>query len=128
MSLRSPLGEVLGRGSAKHGVHQWWLQRLTSIALVPLSIGFVVSLLALPALDYGTLIAWLRQGGTALGLLLFVLVAARHSQLGVRVVIEDYVHAAGLKTLALVLSDFSHVAAAAAAVFAILKVALGGRW
>ena len=70
----------------------------------------------------------MRQGGTALGLVLFVLVAARHSQLGVRVVIEDYVHANGLKTLALVIVDFSHVLAAAAAVLAILKVALGGRW
>jgi succinate dehydrogenase / fumarate reductase, membrane anchor subunit len=128
MSLRGPLGAVLGRGSAKHGVREWWLQRVTSVALVPLSIGFVVSLLALPALDYATLIAWLHQGCTALGLVLFVLVAARHSQLGVRVVIEDYVHTAGLKTLALVVSDFSHVLACAAAVFAILKVAFGGRW
>lgn len=127
MSLRGPLGRVLGRGSAKHGVHQWWLQRATSVALVPLSVGFMVSLLALPALDYATLSGWLRQGGTALGLVLFVLVAARHSQLGVHVVIEDYVHAQGLKTLALVSVDFAHALAAAAAVFAILKVALGGR-
>jgi succinate dehydrogenase / fumarate reductase membrane anchor subunit len=127
MSLRAPLGEVLGRGSAKAGVHHWWLQRLTSVALVPLAIGFVVSLLALPALDYATLIGWMRQGGTALGLVLFVLVAARHSHLGVRVVIEDYVHPAGLRTLALVISDFSHLIAAAAAVYAVLKVALGGR-
>jgi succinate dehydrogenase / fumarate reductase membrane anchor subunit len=127
MSLRAPLGEVLGRGSAKAGVHHWWLQRLTSVALVPLAIGFVVSLLALPALDYATLIGWMRQGGTALGLVLFVLVAARHSHLGVRVVIEDYVHPAGLRTLALVVSDFAHLIAAAAAVYAVLKVALGGR-
>jgi len=128
MSLRSPLGRVLGRGAAKEGVHHWWLQRLTSIALVPLSIGFVVSLLALPALDYSTLIAWVRQGGTALGLILFVLVAARHSQLGLRVVIEDYVHTAGLKTLALVLVDFAHVGGAVAAVLAVVKIASGGRW
>jgi succinate dehydrogenase / fumarate reductase membrane anchor subunit len=127
MSLRGPLGRVLGRGSAKQGVHHWWLQRVTSVALVPLSIGFVVSLLALPALDYGTLVGWMRHGATALGLALFVLVAARHSQLGVRVIIEDYVHASGLKTVALVAADFAHVLAAAAAVFAILKVALGGR-
>jgi succinate dehydrogenase membrane anchor subunit len=127
MNLRGPLGRVLGRGSAKQGVHHWWLQRVTSIALVPLSIGFVVSLLALPALDYATLVEWLRHGSTALGLVLFVLVAARHSQLGVHVIIEDYVHASGLKTLAFVAADFAHVLAAAAAVFAILKVALGGR-
>jgi succinate dehydrogenase / fumarate reductase membrane anchor subunit len=128
MSLRAPLGRVLGRGSAKYGVQPWWLQRVTAVALVPLSIGFLMSLLALPALDYATLVGWMRQGGTALGLVLFVLVAARHSQLGVRVIIEDYVHANGLKTLALVIVDFSHVLAAAAAVLAILKVALGGRW
>jgi succinate dehydrogenase / fumarate reductase membrane anchor subunit len=126
MSLRGPLARVLGRGSAKQGVHEWWLQRLTSIALVPLAVGFAVSLLTLPALDYATLVGWVRHGGTALGLLLFVLVAARHSQLGVRVVIEDYVHASGLKTLALVATNFAHALAAAAAVFAILKVALGG--
>src|SRR5665213_7625 len=127
MSLRSPLGRVLGRGSAKDGVQHWWLQRLTSIALVPLSIGFVASLLGLPALDYATLIGWLHQSGTALGLILFVLVAARHSQLGVRVVIEDYVHGEGAKVVALVLLDFAHLLAAAAAVFAILKISLGGR-
>jgi succinate dehydrogenase / fumarate reductase, membrane anchor subunit len=127
MSLRAPLGRVLGRGSAKHGVHHWWLQRMTSVALVPLSIAFVVSLLALPALDYATLIGWMRRSSTALGLVLFVLVVARHSQLGVRVVIEDYVHAQGLKTLTLVIVDFAHVLAAAVAVFAILKVAVGGR-
>lgn len=127
MSLRGPLGRVLGRGSAKHGVHDWWLQRVTSVALVPLSVGFFVSLLALPALDYPTLVGWLRHGGVALGIVLFVMVAARHSQLGVRVIIEDYVHTIGLKTLALVAADFAHVLAAAAAVFAVLKVALGGR-
>jgi succinate dehydrogenase / fumarate reductase membrane anchor subunit len=127
MSLRGPLGRVLGRGSAKHGVHQWWLQRVTSVALVPLSVGFVASLLALPALDYATLVGWLRHGSVALGIVLFVLVAARHSQLGVRVIIEDYVHASGLKTLALVAADFAHALGAAAAVFAVLKVALGGR-
>ena len=125
MSLRGPLGRVLGRGSAKEGVQHWWLQRVTSVALVPLSIGFVVSLAALPALDYATLVGWLRQGGTALGILLFTLVAARHSHLGVRVVIEDYVHTAGLRTLALVVSDFAHFLGAAAAIYAVLKVALG---
>jgi succinate dehydrogenase / fumarate reductase membrane anchor subunit len=125
MSLRAPLGVVLGRGSAKAGVHHWWMQRLTSIALVPLGIGFVASLFSLPALDYPTLSGWLHQGSTALGLVLFILVAARHSQLGVRVVIEDYVHASGLKALCLVIVDFGHVLLAAASVFAVLKIAFG---
>ncbi len=124
MSLRSPLGKVLGAGSAKEGVHHWWLQRLTSVALVPLTIWFVVSLLSLPSLEHVTVIAWMAQTWTALLLILFILVATWHSQLGVRVVVEDYVHG-GAKTLTLVLITFIHTLLAAAGVFAVLKVAFG---
>ena len=126
MSLRSPLGRVLGFGSAHDGVRHWWLQRLTSIALVPLSVWFVVSLLALPSLGYGTLVAWMSQSWTALLLILLVLTAAWHSQLGVRVVVEDYVHGTGARTLTLVVLGFAHVLLAAAGVFAVLRVAFGG--
>jgi len=126
MSLRSPLGRVLGLGAAHDGVRHWWLQRLTSIALVPLTVWFVVSLLALPSLGYGTLVAWMSQSWTALLLILLVLTAAWHSQLGVRVVVEDYIHSAGARTLTLVLIGFAHVLLAAVGVFAILKVAFGG--
>jgi succinate dehydrogenase / fumarate reductase membrane anchor subunit len=125
MSLRSPLGRVLGAGPARDGVRHWWLQRLTSIALVPLTVWFVVSLLALPSLGHGTLVAWMSQSSTALLLLLLVLVAVWHSQLGLRVVVEDYVHRTGARTLALVLLLFAHVLLAAGGVFAILKVAFG---
>lgn len=125
MSLRSPLGRVLGLGAAKEGVHHWWTQRLTSVALVPLTIWFVVSLLALPALDHVTVCAWMRQSWTALLLIIFVVVATWHSQLGVRVVIEDYVHAAAARTLTLVLVTFVHAVVAAAGVFAVLRVAFG---
>jgi succinate dehydrogenase / fumarate reductase, membrane anchor subunit len=124
MSLRSPLGKVLGTGSAKEGVHHWWLQRLTSLALVPLTVWFVVSLLSLPSFEHVTVISWMAQSWTALLLILFILVAAWHSQLGVRVVIEDYVHG-GAKTLTLVLITFIHALVAAAGVFAVLKVAFG---
>ena len=124
MSLRSPLGRVLGTGSAKEGVHHWWMQRLTSIALVPLTIWFVVSLLSLPSFEHVTVISWIAQSWTALLLVLFILVATWHSQLGVRVVIEDYVHG-GAKTLTLVLITFMHALIAAAGVFAVLKIAFG---
>lgn len=126
MSLRSPLRRVLGTGTARSGVHHWWVQRLTSVALVPLSIWFVVSLLALPSLDHATVSAWMGGSWTALLLMLFVLVAAWHSQLGVRVVVEDYVHTAGLKSVILVSVTFAHVLLGAAGVFAVLRVTLGG--
>lgn len=125
MTLRSPLGRVLGLGSAKEGVQHWWLQRLTSIALVPLAAWFVVSLLSLPSFDHTIVVAWMSQSWTALLLILFVLIATWHSQLGLRVVIEDYIHD-GTKTLLLVIISFAHTLIAAAGVFAILKVAFGG--
>ena len=59
MSLRSPLGRVLGLGSAKDGTGHWWAQRVTSIALIPLTLWFFFSLLLLPGLDYGTVKTWL---------------------------------------------------------------------
>ncbi len=126
MTLRSPLGRVLGLGSAKEGVQHWWLQRLTSIALVPLAAWFVVSLLTLPSFDHTTVVAWMAQTWTALLLILFVLVATWHSQLGLRVVVEDYIHGGGAKTLTLVALSFAHTLIAAAGVFAVLKVAFGG--
>jgi succinate dehydrogenase / fumarate reductase membrane anchor subunit len=125
MSLRSPLGKVLGAGSAKQGVHHWWVQRLTSVALVPLSVWFLVSLLALPSLEHATVVAWMAQSSTALLLVLLVLIGAWHSQLGVRVVVEDYVHGAGARTVTLVALGFAHVLIAAAGVMAVLRVALG---
>lgn len=126
MSLTTPLRQVLGLGSAKQGVHDWWQQRLTSLALVPLSIWFVVSLLALPAYDHLTVSAWMRQSWTALLLILLVLVSTWHSRLGLQVIVEDYVHGAGAKTLTVVGLSFAHVLIAATGVFAVLRVAFAG--
>src|SRR2546430_12358911 len=67
------------------------VQRLTAVALVPLSIWFVASLLSLPSFDHATVVAWMSGSWTALLLILLVLTCAWHSQLGVRVVVEDYV-------------------------------------
>jgi succinate dehydrogenase / fumarate reductase membrane anchor subunit len=126
VNLSSPLRQVLGLGPARSGVHHWWLQRLTSLALVPLGIWFMVSLLALPSFDHPTVLAWMGHSWTALLLILFVLIGARHSQLGLQVIIEDYVHSPGAKTLLLVGIGFAHVLLGAAGVFAVLKVAFGG--
>jgi succinate dehydrogenase membrane anchor subunit len=125
MSWRSALGRAEGHGSAQDGVGHWWTQRLTSIALIILGCWFVASLLALPVRDYPTVAAWMRSGWTAPALALFVIVSAWHSQLGVRVVIEDYVHEVGMKTLALTLVTFAHVIIAAAGTYAVLRIAFG---
>ena len=97
---------------------------MTALALIPLAVWFVVSLIALPAANYAVLTDWLAHGWNALLLVLFGLIATRHSQLGVQVVIEDYVHAPGLKTPALILNMFAHILIAAAIAYAVLKIAL----
>ncbi|HUQ09540.1 MAG TPA: succinate dehydrogenase, hydrophobic membrane anchor protein [Steroidobacteraceae bacterium] len=124
MSLRSPLGKVLGRGAAGDGVGHWWVQRVTAVALLPLTLWFACSLLGLQLQSYDAVRGWLGQPWVAVLAILLVLTLAWHSKLGVQVVIEDYVHAKVAKTTMLLLSTFVHVAAAVAAVFAILLLAL----
>jgi succinate dehydrogenase / fumarate reductase membrane anchor subunit len=124
MSLRSPLGRVLGHGSAGDGVGHWWLQRITSVALIPLSAWFAVSLLGQSLQSYDAVRGWLGQPWVAVFAALLVGTLALHSKLGVQVVVEDYVHTKGTKTTLLLLSLFVHVAAAVAGVFAILRMAL----
>jgi succinate dehydrogenase / fumarate reductase membrane anchor subunit len=125
MSLRSPLGRVLGTGSAKEGTGHWWAQRVTAVALVPLTVWFVYSLLALPALDYGTVRGWLAAPASAFLTALALAVATYHSYLGTAVIAEDYVHAPGLKVLTLLLLRFAYVLCGGAGLFAILRVAVG---
>jgi succinate dehydrogenase / fumarate reductase, membrane anchor subunit len=125
MSLRTPLGRVLGKGSAGHAVGHWWVQRVTAVALIPLTAWFAVSLLGKQLTSYEVMRGWLSQPWVAVGAALLVVTIAWHSKLGVQVVIEDYVHGKGGKTALLLLSTFVHVAAAAAGLFAILRLALG---
>lgn len=126
MSLRTPLGRVLGHGSAKEGVSHWWLQRVSSVALVPLTLWFIFALLGLPAFDYVTVRGWMGGGWTPVFLVLLVGTLSYHSWLGVQVVIEDYVHTKARKVAALTGSSFLHAIVGAASVFAVLKIAFQG--
>lgn len=124
-NLRSPLGSVLGLGAAKEGAKHWWAQRVTAVGLALLGAWFVVSLACLGSFEYGAVTEWMRSPYNATLLSLFVAALAYHSQLGVQVVIEDYVHGA-LKTISIVLSNFFHVAVGALGVVSVLRVAFGG--
>jgi succinate dehydrogenase / fumarate reductase, membrane anchor subunit len=125
MSLQSPLGRVLGLGSAKDGTGHWWAQRVSAVALIPLTLWFMFSLLALPALDYATVRAWLSFPLSGFLALLLVGVLTYHSYLGTNEVIEDYVHSAGMKVLSLLSLRFAHVLVGGAGIFAIMRVAFG---
>ena len=123
MSLRSPLGRVLGMGSARDGTGHWWAQRVTAIALVPLTLWFFLSLLLLPALDYETVRAWLAQPLSGLLALLSIAVLTYHSYLGTTVIVEDYIHGAPAKVVSLMLLRFLYVLCGGAGVLSILRVA-----
>ena len=126
MSLRSPIGRVLGLGAAKEGFSHWWLQRVTSVALVLLGLWFVFALLRMPTFEYEFVVAWIAMPLNAVLLLLLIGTLVYHSQLGVQVVVEDYVHHHGLKIATMMLLTFAHVAVAALAIFAVLRIAFGG--
>ncbi len=123
MNLRSPLSRVLGSGSAKEGTEHWWMQRVTAAALVILGLWFVYATLGLSEFTHSDLLQWLGHPFNAVMLLLLCITLAWHSQLGVQVVIEDYVHGPVVKVLSLVLNKFAHVFLLTAAVFAILNIA-----
>ena len=125
MSLRSPLSRVLGLGSAKDGTAHWWAQRVTAVALVPLTLWFVFSLLTLPDFDYETVRTWLSVPVTGFLAVLLVGVLSYHSYLGTIVIVEDYVTSSGMKVLTLMTLRFLYVLAGGAAMFAILRVVLG---
>ena len=126
MSLRSPLGRVRGLGSAKEGTSHFWAQRVTAIALIPLTFLFVVIIFAFIGADHARAVALMGNPLVAVVMLLFIGAGFYHMQLGVQVVIEDYIHHEALKTLSLLCVSLSTVTLGVASVFAILKLALGG--
>ena len=125
MSLRSPVGRVLGLGAAKKGVGHWWSQRVTSVALGFLTLWFVASLLTFESFERTAVLAWIAAPLNTVLLSLLILTTAYHSQLGVQVVVEDYVEHKGSKVVTLLLLDFLHVALAALGLYAVLRIGFG---
>ena len=125
MSFVSPLNKALGLGSAKEGAEHWWVQRLSAVALIPLGLWFAVALAGMEDMTYGSVVAFIKHPVNSILLVLALIALIYHSQLGVRVVVEDYVHASTLKVVTIVAVSFAHILVAVAGVFAVLKVALG---
>ena len=124
MSLQTPLARVRGLGSARRGTLHWWRQRLSAVALLPLSLWFIYELTTLNSLEYGAARAWAAAPATAVLLALFIPTLFYHAQAGLQVVVEDYVKSEGLKLALLVLMKFMVAICAVVALLAVAKIHL----
>jgi succinate dehydrogenase / fumarate reductase, membrane anchor subunit len=122
-TLQTPLARVRGLGSAREGAEHWWHERASSVAILLLFVWLIVSLLRLPALDHRGVTEWLRDPLAAVPMLLLIAATFWHLQMGLKVIVEDYVHDEGSKFLSILLINFASVAGAAFAIFAVLKIA-----
>jgi succinate dehydrogenase / fumarate reductase membrane anchor subunit len=124
-TLRSPLQVARGLGSAKHGTEHWWSQRLTSIALVPLTVWFVFGVIRHLGADHAAFIAWMKSPFSAVMMVLTAVVTFHHAQSGLQVVIEDYVNVEWQKMALIIGVKFLSFALAAACVLAVVKIFIG---
>jgi succinate dehydrogenase membrane anchor subunit len=126
MDTRTPLARVRGLGSAREGVQHWWMQRLTAAALVPLTVWFVADLVALSGRPWAEVAAWLGHPLDAALTIAVIALVFHHGQLGLQVVIEDYVHQEGRKLAAIAVVKFLAAFLALLAILAVLRLALSG--
>ncbi len=124
--MRTPLKSVKHYGSAKLGTDHFWHQRLTALANVPLTIAFVVLVIALSNSSHAEFVSAIGSPLMAVVMIAAVLSVVWHMKLGMQIVIEDYVHSEGSKVLLLIANSFFCAAVALMALFAILKISLGG--
>jgi succinate dehydrogenase / fumarate reductase membrane anchor subunit len=123
---RSSFDRTQGLGSAREGVGHWWMQRVTALALVPLTLWFAASLIARARSDYGAFILWLRTPFTTVLMVLLLIALFYHMALGLQVVVEDYVHTDRIKMPTVVVIHLGCFALAVAGIIATLRIAFGG--
>ena len=125
MSMRTPLAQVRGLGSAKAGAHHWWAQRLSAIALIPLVLWLVASLAAVATGDYATAVDWLRSPWNSALLILLIGAMFYHAHLGMQVVFEDYVSTHWLQVASIILVRFLAMLLSVVSIIAVLRVSWG---
>ena len=121
---RSQLGRVRGTGSAKAGVHHWYLERVTSIALIPLTLWFVFSMVRLVGASQETVVVWAGHPWNTVLLLALIAMTFQHTALGIQVVLEDYVHEKWAMTASVLATKAACGLLALLAGISVLKLAL----
>jgi succinate dehydrogenase / fumarate reductase membrane anchor subunit len=124
MNYRSPLARARGLGSARQGTHEWWRQRVTSIALIPLIFWLAAAVVSLPYANYEQVVRWIATPWNSILILSFVIVVFYHAALGLQVVMEDYIHTDWLKMLSILGMKLVFSFLALASLYATLRIVL----
>jgi len=126
MGLRTPIARVRGLGASRGGLEHWWAQRLSAVALVPLAVWFVASLAAHAGDGHSAVVAWMARPWVAALNVMFIAALFYHAQLGVQIVIEDYVPGDFARLASLICLKFFSALLAIASILAVVRVAAGG--
>lgn len=126
MKMQSQLGRARYLGASRNGVGPWWVQRLTSIALLPLSLWLVFAIVGLLGADYAAYQEWIGQVGNLSLMSLFIVIMFHHAQQGVCEVFHEYVHCKTVQNTCILLTKFAAVLLATSCLVSIFKVAFGG--
>jgi len=121
--LSTPLSRAKGLGAAGDGTTHWFHQRITAVALIPLVIWFVWSIIGLKDASYVDFVVWIGKPFNAIVLISFILASFYHAALGCQTIIEDYFHHEGFKIFKLIGTKLFFALGAIACVFSILKIA-----
>jgi succinate dehydrogenase / fumarate reductase membrane anchor subunit len=125
MAFRTPIKSARGLGSARDGTAHWWAQRLTSLALIPLTVWFVASIAALAGADHAVFVQWIASPVVAILMILLIAVTFHHAYLGLQVIVEDYVHSEAVKVGLIIGFKGLAIVLAVASIVAVLRIALG---
>jgi len=125
--LRSPLAKAKGLGASGDASHHFWVQRLSALGLVPLVLWICFNIAFLPEANYATVVAWLQSPFNGIMTLLFVIVSLFHAQLGLQVIIEDYISSHAVRLFGVLFIKFLSYFLMAAGVYAVIKITLGGQ-
>lgn len=126
MSLQTPLAKAQGLGSAKQGSHHWWAQRVTAVALIPLTIWLAFSIALIPEASYENVLTWFSSAWNATLAISFLIATFYHAALGMQIVYEDYIHKECAKVAMVVGTQLAMALLAIGSVVAVLKLAVGG--
>ncbi len=126
MSLLTPFKRASGLGTTNDGVHHWWMQKLTAVALIPLSLWFAFAVAKHAGDDYQTIQAWIANPFTTTMLTLTAFTTFLHAAQGLQVIIEDYIHHEGVKFATLIGMKLALVSLGVSSVLSILRVAFTG--